>query len=141
MSNSHPAPVIVMLLGLGFIIFVLCGILTWTTRISIRLSKLDLPRSRSLIAIAFLQVLLGGLTVFALRAITDDPFIDIGTGLVMTFLSGLFLIKLILKNGWRRSLRVWAVAAAMQLVLVPIFSAIMLVGWVLFFLWLYPPQL
>jgi hypothetical protein len=141
MSYSHPDPVIVMLLGLGFIFFVLCGILTWTSLISIRLSKVEPPRSRFLIAIAFLQVLLGGLTGFAIRAIIDDPFIDIGTGLGMTFLSGMFFTKLILKNGWRRSLRVWAIAAAMQLVLVPICSVIMVVGWVMFFLWLYPPQL
>ncbi|MCX6034271.1 MAG: hypothetical protein NTV38_04745, partial [Chloroflexi bacterium] len=59
-----------------------------------------------LFAIALLQILLGGLTVFVLRSINDDPFIDIGSGAGITFLSGLFFIKLILKNGWKRSLRV-----------------------------------
>jgi hypothetical protein len=139
LSHFLTYPVIVLLLGLGFILFILCGIITLTIRISIRLNKLEPPKLWFLFAIAFLQLLLGGLTVYALRAIIDDPYIDLGIGLGMTFLSGLFFIKLILKNGWRRSLRVWAIAAAMQLVLVPICSAILVVGWLMLFFFLYPP--
>jgi len=140
MSPSQTDSVIVLLLGLGFILLVIGGIISWTTRISIRLNKVEAPKIRVLFAIAFLQVLLGGLTVIAARAIYNDPFIDLGTGLGMTFLSGLIFIKLLLKNGWRRSLGIWVIAAAMQLVLVPICSGIMVVGWLRFLLLLYPPQ-
>jgi hypothetical protein len=145
MSNSDTAPVIVLLLSLGIIILALCGIITWTIRISFRLSKVDAPRLRFLFAIAFLQILLGGLTVymtlFILKPIKDVLIIVFGTSAGIIILSGLFLIKLILKNGWRRSLRIWAIAAAMQLVLVPICSVTMWGGWVMLFLWLYPPLL
>jgi hypothetical protein len=48
---------------------------------------------------------------------------------------------LIFKKGWKQCLRIWAIAAAVQLVLVPICSVIMVVGWVMFFFWLYPTQL
>ena len=140
MSPSQTDPVIVLLLGLGLILLVIGWIITWTTRISIRLNKVEDPKSRFLFAVAFFQVLLGGMTVFAARAIHNDPVIDLGTGLGMTFLSGLFFIKLLLKNGWRCSLRLWAIAAAMQLVLVPICAGIMAVGWIRFLVLIFPPQ-
>jgi len=140
MSPSQTDSVIVLLLGLGFILLVIGGIITWTTRISIRLNKVEAPKKRLLFAIAFLQVLLGGLTVIAARAIYNDPFIDLGTGLVFTLLSGLFFIKLLLKNGWRRCLRIWIIAATLQLVLVPICAGIVAVGWTMFVLLLFPPQ-
>lgn len=141
MSHILTGPVIVLLLGSGVILFILCGIITLTIRISIRLNKLEPPKLRFLFSIAFLQLLLGGLTVYALRTVNDDPYIDLGIGLGITFLSGLFLIKLILKNGWRRSLHIWAIAAAIQLVLVPICSAILMVGWLMLLFLLYPPLL
>ena len=140
MSPFQTDSVIVLLLGLGFVLLVIGWIITWTTRISFRLNKVEAPQIRSLFAIAFLQVLLGTLTVIVARAIYNDPFIDIGTGLGMTILSGLFFIKLLLKNGWRRPRRIWAIAATMQLVLVPICSGIIVVGWTMFVLLLYPPQ-
>ena len=140
MSYFHNHPVIVLFLGLGLILFVLCGVIAWTIRISSRLSKAEPPRIWLLFAIAFLQVLLGGLTVFFIRDFSYDSFVVFGTSLGVIILSGLFFIKLILKNGWRRSLRVWAIAAAMQLVLVPICAVVLAVGWVMLLFWLHPPQ-
>jgi len=93
-----------------------------------------------LVAIVFLQILLGVTTGFVVRAIKNDPFICVGTGLGITILSGLLFIKLILKYDWKQSLRIWAIAAGLQLVFVPVCLVVMLVGWVMFTLWLYPPQ-
>jgi hypothetical protein len=143
MSLSSTLPVIILFLGLGFILLILCGIITWTIRISLRLNKVDIPKLKFLFSIAFLQILLGVITIFILfivGPITDEPFIAIGTGSGITLLSGILFIKLILKNGWKQSLRVWAIAVAMQLVLVPVCSVVMSVALVMFLLLVYPPQ-
>jgi len=100
-----------------------------------------IPKLKFLFTIAFLQILLGVMTVWIVKAIQDEPFIAIGTGLIIMLLSGLFFIKWILKNPWKLSLRVWAMAALMQVVLVPVCSVFMSVIGV-WFLWrLFPPQL
>jgi hypothetical protein len=130
-----------MFLALGSILLILFGIIPWTTRISLRLNKVDTPKLKFLFAIAFLQILLGIMAVFIVKAIKNELFIAIGGGSGITFLSGLFFIKLILKNGWRQSLRVWGIAAAMQLVLLPICSAVLLVVFVSLIFLLFPPML
>ena len=140
MNLPLSGPVILLILGLVLIFFPLCGIITWTTRLSTRLSKVEPQKWKSLFAIAFLQVLLGVLTVIALKAIKENPVIDLGTGLGITFLSGLFLQKLILKKSWKQCLRVWAIATAMQLVLVSVYSLVMLAGCVFVFLLFFHPQ-
>jgi len=96
-----------LVIGLGFIYFILWGIIIWTIRISFHMNKVESSKFTFLFAIAFLQILLGGLIVFVLRAINDDPFIYIGTSVGITILSGLMFIKMILKNGWKRSLHIW----------------------------------
>jgi hypothetical protein len=82
-----------MFLGFGIILLILWGIMTGITWISLRLAKVEHPKWRFLFAIAFLQILLGGLTLFVVRAIKIDPFLDVGTGLGMTCLSSLFFIS------------------------------------------------
>jgi hypothetical protein len=104
------------------------------------LNKEDAPKTKSLFAVSFLQILTGVVTVLVVKMIKDEPLIALGTGLVIILLSGILFIKLILKNGWKQSLRVWGTAAAVQLVLLPVCSVIMSVVWVMFILWLYPPQ-
>ena len=141
MSYIPTLPVITLFLGLGFILLILCGITTWTTGVSFRVNKMVTPKLKFLFTIAFLQILLGVMTVWIVKAIQDEPFIAIGTGLIIMFLSGLFFIKWILKNPWKLSLRVWAIAVLMQVVLVPVCSVFMSVIGV-WFLWrLFPPQL
>jgi hypothetical protein len=140
MSHLLPDSSITLFIGLGFILLVVCGILACTIWTSIRLCKVEPPKLKFLFAMVFLQILLGGLTVFGVKSIKNDPLIDIGTGVGITFLSGILFIKLILKNGWKKSLRVWAVATGMQLVFVPVCSMVMAVGWVRLLLLLYPPQ-
>ncbi len=141
MSYIPTLPVITLFLGLGFILLILCGITTWTTWVSFRVNKMVIPKLKFLFTIAFLQILLGVMTVWIVKAIQDEPFIAIGTGLIIMLLSGLFFIKWILKNPWKLSLRVWAMAALMQVVLVPVCSVFMSVIGV-WFLWrLFPPQL
>jgi hypothetical protein len=141
MSDILSSPAIILLLSLGSILFVLCCIITWTTRISICLNKAEPPKLRFLFLIAFIQVMLGCLTALVVGAITNNPLIDIGTGLGVAILSGLFFIKAIFRTGWMLPLRVWAIAVAMQLVLMPVCSGIMIFGWVRFFATLFPPQL
>lgn len=141
MSYIPTLPVITLFLGLGFILLILCGITTWTTWVSFRVNKMVTPKLKFLFTIAFLQILLGVMTVWIAKAIKDEPLFAIGTGLIIMFLSGLFFIKWILKNPWKLSLRVWAMAALMQVVLVPVCSVFMSVIGV-WFLWrLFPPQL
>jgi hypothetical protein len=140
MSRFLSYPALALFFGLGCILLILCGLMTWTTRISFRLGKEALPKWKLLVAVAFLQILLGVLTVFALKALKDDPIIDLAIGLGMTFLSGLFLQKLIIKTGWRQCLRIWGIATLIQLVLVPVCSLVLMVGLVFSLMLLFPPQ-
>jgi hypothetical protein len=130
-----------LLAGAGLIFLVLVGIVAWTTRIGFRSCKLQPPKLWLLLGIAFFQVLLGGLTIFAARVIHNDPWIDIGAGLGMVVLSGLPFIKLSFKSDWMHSLRIWGIAALLQWVLLPICSGILAVGWGMVYFLLYPPQL
>jgi len=98
------------------------------------------PKFKFLFAIAFLQILLGILTIYVVDAINDEPSLYIGTGLGITILSGLLFIKMFLKNDWKQSLRTWAIASVMQLVLLPVCSAGMLLGWFVFYFMNHPPQ-
>jgi hypothetical protein len=133
-------PVIALFLGLGLILLVLCMIISWTTHISFRINKLDPPGSQPLFAAAFLQILLGVITLLIVRAIKNEPLISISSGLALTLLSELFVIKWMLKKSWKQALRLWAVAAALQLVALPVSSALMLVILVMVLTWIYPPQ-
>jgi hypothetical protein len=132
-------PVLVMFLGLGFVLLILCVVIAWTTRISFRLAKQGPPGSGTLFAVAFLQVLLGVLAVLALKTIKTVPVI-FASGLGMMILSGLFLQKWLIKVGWRQCLRTWGIAAALQLVIVPVASLVLVMGLVSLLLLLYPPQ-
>jgi hypothetical protein len=140
MSQLPQLPVIVFFLGIGVILLILCGVLAWITRISFRLNKVDAPKTKILLAISFLQTLTGVFTVFVVRTIKDEPLIALGTGLVIMLLSGILFMKLILKMGWKQSMHIWGIAAAVQLVLVPVCSVVMAVAWVMIYLLLYPPQ-
>jgi hypothetical protein len=133
-------PAITLLLGLGLILLVFCVIIAWTIRISFRINKLASPGSKNLFAAAFLQILLGVITLLTVRVIKDAPLISIGSGLAIILLSGLFLIKWMLKKDWKHALRLWAVAALMQLLALPAGSVAMLVILVMILNWIYPPQ-
>ncbi len=127
-------------IGLVSIPLVLWGIISLTIWISFRLRKVEPPKFKFLFAIAFLQILLGILTIYVVDAINDEPSLYIGTGLGITILSGLLFIKMFLKNDWKQSLRTWAIASVMQLVLLPVCSAVMLLGWFVFYFINHPPQ-
>jgi len=133
-------PVITLFLGLGLIFLVLCVIISWTTRISFRINKLEPPSSKLLFATSFLQILLGVITLLTVKTIKIEPLISICSGLVITLLSGLILIKWMLKKNWKHALRLWAVAAALQLVALPVGTVVMLVILVMILNWIYPPQ-
>jgi len=133
-------PLILLFLGLAVILLILCGVLAWTTRISFRLNKVDAPKTKPLFAIAFLQILAGVIAVFVVRTIKNDPLIALGASLVIMLVSGIFLMELILKMGWKQSLRIWGIAAAVQLVLAPVCSAVMAITWAMILFWLFPPQ-
>jgi hypothetical protein len=140
MSQLPKLPVIILFLGVGVILLILCGVLAWTTRISFRLNKVDAPKTKSLFAIAFLQILAGVMAVFVVRTIKDDPLIALGTGLVIMLMSGILFMEHILKMGWKQSWRIWRIAAAVQLVLAPVCAVVMAMTWAMILLWLYPPQ-
>jgi type IV secretory pathway TrbD component len=92
-------------------------------------------------AISFLQILLGILTIYVIELIKYEPFLVFGTALGITILSGLLFIKIFLKNDWKQSLRIWVIAAVMQMVFVPVCSMVMLLGWFVFYFMNHPPQL
>ena len=112
-----------IILGSVILLIVLCGIIAWTTRKSFIWRKTESPKLWLLFIIAFLQILLGVITVFAVKAINNNPVIALGSGLGILILSGYFWIKIFLKQSWKGSLRLWSYAAVMQLVLLPICAA------------------
>ena len=136
---SNPFPF--FFIGMVSIPLVLWGIIALTIRISFRLRKVESPKLKFIFAIAFLQTFLGILTLYVVETIKYEPFLIIGTGLGITILSGLLFIKMFLKNDWKQSLRIWAIAAVMQMVFVPVCSGVMLLGWFVFYFMKHPPQL
>ena len=127
-------------IGLVSIPLVLLGIMVMTTWISFRLSKVGPPKLKFMVAIAFLQILLGISTFYVVELIKYAPFLMIGTSLGITILSNLLFIKMFLKDGWKQPLRIWAFAAVLQMVFLPVFSGGMLVGWFVFYFMNHPPQ-
>jgi hypothetical protein len=140
MSRILSDPFPFFFIGMVSIPLVLWGIIALTIRISYRLRKVESPKLKFILAIAFLQTLLGILTIFVVETIKYEPFLIIGTGLGITILSGLLFIKMFLKNDWKQSLRIWAIAAVMQMVFVPVCSGVMLLGWFVFYFMNHPPQ-
>jgi hypothetical protein len=127
-------------LGFVSIPLVLWGIMTLTIRLGFRFCKLEPPKLRFIFTIAFLQILLGILTIYVVERIKYEPFLIIGTSLGVIILSDLLFLKMFLKNGWKQSLRIWATIVVMQLVLLPACSGVMLLGWFVFYFMNHPPQ-
>jgi hypothetical protein len=140
MSRIFSDPFPFYTVGLVSIPLVLWGIMALTIRIGFRFGKLEPPKLRFIFAIAFLQTLLGILTIYVVERIKYDPFLIIGASLGVIILSDLLFIKMFLKNDWKRSLRIWAITVVMQLVLLPACSAVMLLGWFVFYFMNHPPQ-
>jgi hypothetical protein len=138
MSRILSDPLPFSAIGLVSIPLVLWGIISLTIWISFRLRKLEPPKLRFIFAIAFLQILL--LTMYVVERIKYEPFLIIGTGLGIIILSDLLFIKMFLKNDWKQSLGVWAIASVMQLVFLPVCSAVMLLGWFVYYFINHPPQ-
>ena len=130
-----------IILGSVVLLIVLCGIIAWTTRKSFIWRKTESPNLRLLFGIAFLQILLGVITVFAVKGINNNPIIALGSGLGVLVLSGCFWIKIFLKQSWKQSLRLWSFAAVMQLVLLPLCAAGVSIIWLMLTFTLFPPLL
>jgi hypothetical protein len=140
MSRILSEPYIFSIIGLVFIPLVLWGIIALTIRLSFQLRKVEPPKLKFMFAISFLQILLGILTIYVIELIKYEPFLVFGTALGITILSGLLFIKIFLKNDWKQSLRIWIIAAVMQMVFVPVCSMVMLLGWFVFYFMNHPPQ-
>ena len=57
-----------------------------------------------------------------------------------TILVGLFFYKLFFKLEWRQVLKVWGVAAAFQIFILPIIATILLYAEMVILFMLFPPQ-
>jgi hypothetical protein len=136
-----PGFTISIILGSVILLVVLCGIIAWTTRKSFIWRKTESPKLRLLFVIAFLQILLGVITVFAVKGINNNPIIALGFGLAALILSGYFWIKIFLKQSWKQSLRLWSYAASMQLILVPFSASIFSIPWLMLTFTIFPPLL
>jgi hypothetical protein len=136
LSTSFPFAAI----GLVSIPLFLWGILSLTIWSGFQLRKLAPPKFGLIIAVAFLQTLLGLLSMYVVERIKYLPFLIIGVSLGMIILSDLLFITLFLKKDWKRSLPVWAIASLMQLLFLPVCSAVMLFGWFVFYFSSHPPQ-
>jgi hypothetical protein len=130
-----------IILGVLVLFVVLCGIIAWTTRKSFVWRKTESPKLRLLFIMAFLQILLGVIVVFAAKAINNNPIIALVSGLVVLILSGCIWIKIVLKQSWEQSLRLWSYAAIMQLVLLPVCATILNIAWLMLTFTLFPPLL
>jgi hypothetical protein len=138
--NQFPLPSLVfVLISLTIILFLLCGILAWTYRISLRINKLDGFKFGIRFGVAFVQILLGIVITAVLMALKLEPNIGIAIGIGTAILFGMPALKLFIRLAWKPTLRVWGVAAVMQLVLIPIYLLIVAVVFVQLLLWVYPP--
>jgi uncharacterized membrane protein len=130
-----------IIIGSVILLFVLCGIIVWTTRKSFIWRKTEPPKLWLLFIIAFLQILIGVIVVLAIKGINNNPIIALGSGLVVLIISGCFWIKVFLKYSWKQSLRLWSYAAVMQLVLLPVCAAALNIAWLMLTFTLFPPLL
>lgn len=132
----------VVFLWLAFILLlvILHDLLRATLRFSHRLLKFEFPSTGSLRLVAVIQVLLGVLVTLLMRLIHNDPVLDLAVGAAVMLLSGLPLIKALLKYPWKIARLVWMVAAVMQLVFVPVVSLVTLAAFILLASFLFPPQ-
>ena len=138
--NPFPLPPLIsLLIGLCIILLMLCGIVVLTTWTSIRLSKVQIPKLRILFIVAFLQILLGVGVTAILRAVKVEPLTGVGAGIGTTILAGFLIMKMVLHSSWKQALRVWGVAAAMQLILIPICLVVLLAILMMLSYWIYPP--
>jgi hypothetical protein len=140
MSLNLANPTIYFVIDLVLLVLVMWAIIAWTTRISFRLRKVEVPKSRFLFAVTLLQILVGGLTFYGFEVIKDGPALNMGIALGITILSGLLFRKMILKSNWKQTLGGWAIAALLQLVLLPVSLVIMLFVWVMLLFIIHPPQ-
>ena len=124
MHNIDPAHYAIFFVGVGGIMF----LITLTYLFSFLVLKIDRPKFKWLILIAFLQVLLGTLTFITIIILEDYSF-NMGPvflfALAVMLLSGLFLVKLLLNYSWKQTLSIWAVAGGIQVVVGPICSLIL----------------
>jgi hypothetical protein len=128
MSHIPSFSTIVLLLSLGFVLTTLCGVVAATIRISLHLNKVEVPKLRWLLLIALLQILFGimSIVIETILGLTKGEALIVcyATPLGTTLLSGILFIKLVIKTDWKQSLRIWSLAAIMQLVLLPVCSAV-----------------
>ncbi len=139
MSQFPLPPLVFVFIGLSIILILLCGIFTWTYKVSIRITKVESPKLGRLFGSAFAQILLGVIVTAVLRAMKFEPFTGIASGIGTVILSGIPALKLFVRRNWKQTLQLWGVAVGMQIVLLPICSLILSVAFVQLLLWLYPP--
>jgi hypothetical protein len=132
-------PLASILIGTCIILVLLSGIITWTIRISLRLNQLEIPKLHILIGTAFIQTLVEVVVTAILRAMKFGPITGIGIGIGSAILSGILVMKLVLQKSWKQTLWLWGIAAALQLVLIPIGLAVLLVLFTLLLYGIYPP--
>jgi len=139
MNSIHLSPFIPLVIGLILFLLILGGIVTVITRLSLRINKAAIPQLKSLLAIAFLQILVDAMVAAALWGKLANPVLGLVVGIGITILSGLPIMKWLLHRGWKQTLGVWGVAAGFELVLLPICTVILLVIYVNIMLQIFPP--
>lgn len=129
MSQIPSLSTIVLFLSLGFVLMTLCGVVAATIRISLHLNKVEAPKLRWLLLIALLQIFFGimSIVIETILGLTKGETLIVccTAPLGATLLSGILLIKLVIKTDWKLSLRIWSLAAIMQLVLLPVCSVVL----------------
>ena len=138
MRSTDLAQYALISVGVGLILFLLI-LITLTYLFSFLVLKIDRPKFKRVIAIAFFQVLLGILTIVLLRVSTYDSLFILLYALAVLLVSGLFLVKLFLNYSWKQTLSIWAVAGGIQVVVVPICSVILAIISTMILMHLFPP--
>jgi hypothetical protein len=124
--NIHPAQYAIFFVGVGGIMF----LVTLTYLLSFLVLKIDRPKFKWLILIAFIQMVLFYITMIRIIIANLGNFNIITIflyALAVLLLSGLFLVKLFFKCSWKQSLSIWAVAGGFQLVVVPLCFMILII--------------
>jgi hypothetical protein len=134
------SPIYVLILGFVFLVLILAYLLALLLRLCSRIAKVPLPGWGTRYVASLVQVVVGVAVALMMRTIGSGPYIGIGIGLGVIILTGLFFYKFFFKLPWAQALKLWGVAAAFQVFLLPMFTVLLIFGLMTVLLWIFPPQ-
>lgn len=137
MTGIAPA---VLLVEIVAILAVLGGVNTLVLGLSFRINHVAPPRAGRLAAAAFVETLAAGIGVLLLQQFKAEPWTALAALAGLPILAGIPVTKLVLRRGWRETLRLWGCASAIQFVVFPVCGMLLAVGGAALAMKIFPPQ-